>query len=194
MEYDASAIGGAEGLRMDVLHGGLAARVTAPVEPALDDAVVLAGRLDHGAAFLDGEADGLLDIDVLAGLAGPDGLQSVPVIRRGDGDGVDVLVLNQLAEVDFGFRAVALEFLDLGDAGREKAFVDVTQMADADVRNAGELVVVRLATRGDADDGQVDPVIGAVLAPGRPDGGRGCDTGANGCVLDEGASASGRHC
>ena len=42
---------------------------------------------------------GFSHVDVLAGLAGVDGLQGVPVVRRADDDGVDVLAVEQLAVV-----------------------------------------------------------------------------------------------
>ena len=41
----------------------------------------------------------LLDVDVLAGLAGHDGRQRVPVIGRADDDRVDVLAVEHAAEV-----------------------------------------------------------------------------------------------
>ena len=74
----------------------------AALRAVLDDAVVLAGGLDGDAALVDVVAARLLDVDVLAGLAGPDGHQRVPVVRRGDRDGVDVLVVERLADVLHG--------------------------------------------------------------------------------------------
>src|SRR5262249_41257111 len=68
------------------------ALVGAALGAGLANPVVLAGRLDDPPAFADIVADWLLDIHVLAGLHRPDGGQSVPVVGRGDGDDVDVLV------------------------------------------------------------------------------------------------------
>ena len=65
----------------------------------LEDALVLARRLDHQPAFADREAHRLLGIDVLAGLAGVDADQRPPVVGRGRDDGVDVLAVEQLAIV-----------------------------------------------------------------------------------------------
>lgn len=48
----------------------------------LDDPVVVAGGFDHGPAFVDGQGQRLLDVDVLAGLAGVDCGEGVPVIRQ----------------------------------------------------------------------------------------------------------------
>src|SRR5262249_37071788 len=65
----------------------------------LHDAVVFAGRLHHAPPLDKVVADRLLDVDVLAGLAGPDGGQGVPVVRGGDDQGGDVLVREGLAHV-----------------------------------------------------------------------------------------------
>ena len=45
-------------------------------------------------------AQGLFTVNILARLAAPDGLQRMPEIRRGDGDGVNGFVFQQLAQVD----------------------------------------------------------------------------------------------
>ena len=58
--------------------------IAAALRAGLADPVVLAGRLDDAPAFADVVADRLFDVDVLAGLHGPDGGQGVPVVRRGD--------------------------------------------------------------------------------------------------------------
>ena len=65
-------------------------------------------RLDFSAAvtmarrLLDAVGQRLLAIDVLAGLAGQDGDDRVPVVGRGDDDRVDVLAIEDLAEVAVG--------------------------------------------------------------------------------------------
>ena len=65
----------------------------------LDDLAVARLRLDHLAAFPHRVRRGLLDVDVLAGLQRPDRRERVPVIRGGDDDGVDVLVVEDAAHV-----------------------------------------------------------------------------------------------
>src|SRR5262249_29037586 len=57
----------------------------APLRADLHHALVFAGRLDHAPALNQVVGDGLFDVDVFAGLTGPDGGQGVPVIGRGDG-------------------------------------------------------------------------------------------------------------
>ena len=81
-----------------------AARPRAPTPERL-----LAAVLHHAVVLLRGRHNlpglehivraGLLHVHVLARLAGPDGLQRVAVVGRGDGDRVDGLVLQQLAQV-----------------------------------------------------------------------------------------------
>ena len=65
----------------------------------LHDLVVALRGVDHLPAFPHGVRRGLLDVDVLAGLQRPDGRERVPVVRHGDDDGVDVLVVEDAAEV-----------------------------------------------------------------------------------------------
>ena len=59
---------------------------------------------------------GFSTIDVFAGLDGPDGCQRVPVIRRGDGDRIHVLALEQLADIGESLHRLifVLEFLRFG--------------------------------------------------------------------------------
>src|SRR5205823_629723 len=70
--------------RADELGRTLEVRRAAALHAGLDDAAILAGRLDHAAALDQVVRNRLLDIDVLAGLTGPDGRQGVPVVRSGD--------------------------------------------------------------------------------------------------------------
>ncbi len=65
----------------------------------LDDAVVLPGRLHHLPAFEDVVRSRLLDVGILARLAGPDHTQGVPVIGRREGHRVDRGVIEQATHV-----------------------------------------------------------------------------------------------
>ena len=67
--------------------------------------IVRRRRLHELPAFPHIVRDGLFHIDILAGLDGPDGGERVPVIRRGDRNGIDLFALQQLANV-----GVALHF------------------------------------------------------------------------------------
>ena len=68
----------------------------------LHELAVFLLRGDEERAFGGIVAAGLFDVDVLAGFDAGDGHGRVPVVGRGDGDGVDVFALEELAEVAFG--------------------------------------------------------------------------------------------
>ncbi len=106
----------------------------------------------------------LLDVDVLAGLAGEDGERRVPVVWRGDGDRVHVLVVEDLAEVLDALRRLLGLVLLLGDGveGALKApVVHVTQVGDLDLGQAeAGLDVVEAAAQPDHADHQ--PLAGGV--------------------------------
>jgi len=65
----------------------------------LEDALVILNGVDHGAALADGQRQGLLAVNILAGAGGGDGGQSVPMVREGDEHGVDIGAAEQVAEV-----------------------------------------------------------------------------------------------
>src|SRR5436853_410292 len=68
----------------------------------------LLGRLHQQQCLFDGERQRLLAVDVLTLAHGVDGAEGVPVVRRGDQDGVDVLIVVQFAEVAVGAGLVAV--------------------------------------------------------------------------------------
>src|SRR5205823_8912247 len=104
----------------------------AALDTALNDALVAARRLDHAAALGDAKRQRLLDVDVLAGLAGVDGHQGVPVIGSADDDGVEVAAFEKLAVVAESLR-IAANLL-----GGE---VDIRLIDIADGDNIGVLVL-----------------------------------------------------
>ena len=113
----------------------------------LHDPLVLAGGLDALAALEDIVAARLLHVHVLAGLAGPDRDQRVPVVAGGHRDRVEVLVFQGLADVLV--RTWALMPLLLFDA-----------------RHAlGEQPAVGIDQGHDLHPG--DRRVGADIAPGR---------------------------
>src|SRR5262249_24556963 len=61
----------------------------ARLNPDLHHTVVAAGSGKHRLALAQVVAGGFLDVDVLAGLAGEDGGNGVPVVRGADHDGID---------------------------------------------------------------------------------------------------------
>ena len=81
------------------VHGIAEMRRAALLRAHLDDAIVAARGVDHDAALADGERERLFDVDVLARLARHDRRQRVPVIGRADDHRVDVLAIEDAAEV-----------------------------------------------------------------------------------------------
>ena len=72
----------------------------------LHHALVFARGLHHLLALFDVGAGGLFHLDIFACLAGFDGHVGVPVVGRGDADGVDGLVGQDVAEI---FDGLGLE-------------------------------------------------------------------------------------
>src|SRR5262249_46351657 len=106
------------------------AGAAALLRAVLHDALVLPGRLDAAAAFDHVVAQRLLDVDVLAGLAGPDGHQRMPVVRRGDGEGVQLLVVEGLPDVPHALRCPAPLLLDGPGTRLEQAGIGIDQVGD----------------------------------------------------------------
>ena len=65
----------------------------------LHDAIVAAGRVDDRPPFGDGMRQRLFDVDVLAGGAGEHGRRGMPMVRRGDQYGVDVVAIERAAKI-----------------------------------------------------------------------------------------------
>src|SRR5262249_48693027 len=126
----------------------------------LGDAIVLARGGDHGAAFADRVGERLLDEDVLAGAAGGDGGQGVPVVGRGDHDGVDIFDIEQLAEiVEFGGRLPLRFGYDIGGA-IDVGAVNVADGGGSNVRLFEKLVEARRALPADPEEAHAGAVAG----------------------------------
>ena len=130
------------------------------VEVALNHTLIFSGSPDELAALEDVVRDGFFDGGVFAGLAGPDAHQAVPVIGCDDGDGVDVLVFEELAIVDVGVD-VLIAFGEVLLAPVQHSGINVAEGDDADTRHASIGVDMALAHAIEADDGNADVVIGA---------------------------------
>ena len=133
----------------------------------LHHAAVLACRFDHLAAFPDAPGGRLLDVHMLARLAGHDRLQCVPVILRAETDGVDGLVGKQL-----GLAGVFLEF-QVGQLGVVLASrVQLVLIAIADGRDlhivrlghGGQAADVRVHPASQADKSDTNPLVGTALS------------------------------
>ena len=146
---------------VDVLDRLDRAEHRAALRAGLADPVVLPRGLDHAAAFADVVADRLLDVDVLAGLHRPNGRQGVPVVRRGDRDDVDRLVVKRLADVADELGLAALLRLDLLDAFLADRFVRVADARDLALGQIDVRADVVAAAAANADDHDAQPVVGA---------------------------------
>ena len=147
----------------------------------LDDAVVFARGLDGHAAFEGVVRERLFDVDVLAGLAGPNRTERVPEIRRGEENDIDVLVVEELAHVVRGLlHPTAGELLVVVHALGHHALVDVAEGGDLDVGALLERMHgsdMGAAATAQADDGGADAVVGAGAGG---EGGRSDEGGAGG--------------
>ena len=101
----------------------------------LDHATVLASRRHHLLPFPQVVRERLLNVDVLASLARPDGREGVPVVRQGDDHGVDTLVVEHFAGV------VIRGYLPPVVTGRLEFAVEVrpVHIAERDDLDAGDL-------------------------------------------------------
>src|SRR5207248_8269927 len=93
--------------------------------------------------------------------------QRVPVIGRGYGDGVELLVLQGRADVLHALGRVAGELLDRLRPRAEEPAVRVDQISDLAVLHLGELIDVRAAAAVDAGHADADHVVGAQHPAGR---------------------------
>ena len=148
----------------------------------LDDLLVAAGGLDHEPALADVVAARLLDINVLAGVAGEDRGRGVPVVGRGDPHGVHALIVEDLPHVLDGFRLGAGQFLGRVDGLGEAVGIHVADVGDADILAGGEQfqVIGPHAARTDDADGDLVTVlvrVARVPGPGQRRGGRGDSPG-----------------
>ena len=145
-------------------------RARSVLETDLHHDLVLARGVHHLTAFPDGVASRLLHVDVLAGLGGPDARQGVPVVRGGDGDGVDVLVVEHPAHVPDRLGLVLELGLDGGRLLGRHVLIDVTEGLDVDGGDLAKGVDVSAALGADANERHVHPVVRAEhLAGGVPE-------------------------
>src|SRR5579871_6962598 len=123
-------------------------------------AVVLLHGTHELAAFKPVVRARLLHVNIFAGLAGPDRNERVPVIGRGDGDGVNIFVLEQLADVAIRFWPGEPHLLGVAETLVEHAFVDVTHRSDFSPGNVREALEMIIAAAAESANGQPHPVVG----------------------------------
>ena len=119
--------------------------------------------LDDRAPFAQVMRQRLLDVHVLARLARVDGDRHVPVIRRADEHGVDVLAVE-----DSWYRLVAKR-LRVGEllAFFQMGVPDVADAGDADGWHLGQRLHQLPGTAAGTDDSDSDLLVGAESTGGR---------------------------
>jgi hypothetical protein len=122
----------------------------------LDHAPVVARGLDHAAALLDGVRQRLFAVDVFAGLAGQDGGDGVPVVGSRDEDRVDILAIQDAAEIGVALGRPA----DLLDRLREHRLEHIGHRGDLDARRAQAHLHFIKAPRSRTDLADDNPVVG----------------------------------
>ena len=144
----------------DVVDGPLDIQGAAALRADLDNPVELPCGADHLPRFPDAVAGRLLDIDVLAGLAGPDGSQGMPVVGRGDHEGVDGFVIEHVTDVLDGFRRSPAELRGLGGALGQAAGINIGEIRNRDVGPLAEALQQVVAAATHTHEAEHDPIIG----------------------------------
>jgi len=117
-------------------------------------------RGDHGAAFADRVCQRFLDKYIFAGLAGLNGRESVPVVRRGHHDGVEIFALQQFAEIVVRFGLVPLRFLNCRDGGVEVLLIEIADGRRGHVGMLHELIEAGGSLASQADEADLNLVAG----------------------------------
>ena len=162
-------------------------RVAASLVAHLHEAIVLASGGDHQPRLGGVMAAGLLDVNMLAGLAAENGRRRVPEIRRGDGDGVEVRIVEHAPQIG---DAPARRLLALGDDRQAVGGAVVIDVANVDHLNVGEFQVIldvchAAAKAHHADSQLVGGLVGGVERVALGQGGGGDSSGG---VLEETAT------
>ena len=149
----------------------------------LEDAFVRPDGLHHLARLDDRLAQRLLAVDVFARLGRGDGDVGVPMVGRGDDDGVDVFPGKQLAEVVVGVAALerrvvllGVEVVDALLGVIAASAVDVAHGDDLRLRFAEEPAHQPARLDADADEAERDAAVR--LRRRRPNAGRQDERGA----------------
>ena len=127
--------------------------------PMLHDPVVLLGGVHQQPALAEDMTRGFLEIDVLARLHCSDCNWRMPVMRRRHDNGVDLLVVQDLAEVLDELRRVASILVDGLPGPFGICLVDVANRCDADIVPSERTLDVPVAHTPHADHGQHDFLV-----------------------------------
>ena len=164
---------------MNQFHVADEGRVRAALRAVLHDAAVLLRRGHKLTTFVNTVRQRLLDIDVLARLASPHRGERVPVVRCGDGNRVNLLVLQGLADVLVESGRFALGGLDIFSAAFEHLRIHVAQRDVLGfILHSEDILDVASALAVEADGAHADAIVCAEHFAGghraRHDHGGGC--------------------
>ena len=138
---------------VDQFHGLLEIGDAAALGAGLEDPLRAVDGVGQLLAGGDGDAARLLAIDVLAGFGGQDRGRRVPAVAGGDQHGVDVLAVEQFAEVAVKLAVlVAVVLVHQRLAGLAPLGLHVGNRHAADIRERQHRLQVVGAARTDADD------------------------------------------
>src|SRR4029450_8916389 len=127
----------------------------------LHDAIVLARSRNDLLRFEHIVRTRLLDVDVFSRLACPDGLQGVLEVGRGEGNGIDAFVFEQLPHVEDSGRALLARLLHHLASLFQHGFIDIAEGCDLDVRDIQVGLDVSLALSSEPYNGHPDGVVRA---------------------------------
>ena len=119
----------------------------------LHNPIVFFGRFDHLATFNNIVRSRFFDVHVFAGLANPDRCEGMPVIRSGDRHHVDIVPIQNPAEISFGFKIMFLIIFEGLGLRSGYFFIRVAEDNHLGVRLVFQCVNVRLAASVDAQHG-----------------------------------------
>ena len=136
----------------DEFAGEAEALAAALLGAGLQDHLVVAHGLDHVAALIDGQGEGLLGVDVLLRAGGGDVDQAVPVVGRAVDDAVDVVALEQFPEIVGGGGGLAI-FGEPLDGAVDVAFVHIADRDDIAETLAFLRIAAALTAATDQRDG-----------------------------------------
>ena len=157
-------------------NGRHQARVRTTLGSALDDPVVPLRRPHQLPPLPDVVGYGLLQVDIFARLACPDAHQRMPVVRRGDGHRIDLVVVQELPEIGVGLHRLLALFEALHLTGQDHA-VHIAQRRHAHAFQPAEPIDVGAPPAVQANHTDADVFVGAAHAARHGSQGKGHDSG-----------------
>ena len=146
----------------DVIARRLRIGAASVLETNLNNAIILASRLNHLAPFPDAHGWVFLHINILAGLTGPDCRQCMPVLRSCHHDRLDFIVIQSHSHIRDPLRWPLLSLSQLFHDSRPAILPDVTDIFELHARQARHSRGVAGTSPTCADQGQYH-LFGSIL-------------------------------